>query len=157
MTSFVKERLKTLDIVLPEASAPVANYVPFVVAGGQIFVSGQIPVVNGSVEGRVGKVGKDFTISEAKDIARICALNILAQVSVAVKGDLERVSCVKLGVFVHATEDFIQHAEVANGASDLMVAVLGDKGKHARFSVGAACLPQGVAVEIDAIFSVDIS
>lgn len=154
MTSAVEKRLQTLGIVLPQASAPVANYVPFVITGGHIFVSGQIPILQGSVDGRVGKVGKDFTIEEAKDIARICGLNILAQVSAAVKGDLDRVSCVKLGVFVCATDDFTQHAEVANGASDLMVSVLGDKGKHARFAVGAPCLPRGVAVEVDAIFSI---
>lgn len=151
----VKKRLEALKITLPKTAVPVANYVPFVINGKQIFISGQVPVIDGSIEGRVGKVGKDFTVSQAQAIARICALNVVAQLSSAVNGNLETVSCIKLGVFVNATDDFIQHSDVANGASDLMVELFGDKGKHARFAVGAPSLPRGVAVEVDAVFAID--
>lgn len=148
----VQSRLQELNIVLPQTSAPVANYVPYVISGNMIYVSGQVPIVQGTVEGNIGKVGQDFNIEEAQDIARICALNLVAQVHSAVKGKLDAVRCVKLGVFVNCTEDFIDHPQVANGASDLMVEIFGEKGKHARFAVGASSLPRGVAVEVDGVF-----
>lgn len=151
----VQDRLKKLQLTLPKTSAPIANYVPFVVSGKHIFISGQVPLVEGSVEGRVGKVGREFNVEEAKKIARICALNIIAQVNEAVKGELDKVYCIKLGVFVNSTDDFTQHPDVANGASDLMVEVFGDKGRHSRAAVGAPSLPRGVAVEIDAVFGVE--
>jgi enamine deaminase RidA (YjgF/YER057c/UK114 family) len=150
----VQDRLKQAGIILPKASSPVANYVPFVVSGKQIFISGQVPVIEGSIEGRTGKVGKDFTVEQAQKIARICALNVIAQLQEAVKGALDTVYCIKLGVFVNATDDFTQHSDVANGASDVMVEVFGEKGKHARFAVGAPSLPRGVAVEVDAVFGI---
>lgn len=148
----VKQRLQALNITLPQASAPVANYVPYILSGKQILISGQIPVVKGSVEGYVGKVGQDLNNEEAKEIAKICALNIIAQVNEASHGRLDEVRCLKLGVFVNCTEEFTQHSDVANGASDLMVEIFGEKGKHVRFAVGASSLPRGVAVEIEAIF-----
>ncbi len=150
----VTERLKTLNITLPNPSAPAANYVPYVVSGKQIFISGQVPLVNGSVEGHTGIVGKDITVEQAKTIARICGLNIIAQVAAATEGKLDHVRCVKLGVFVNSISEFTQQPEVANGASDLMVDVFGEKGKHARFAVSAPALPRGVAVEVDAIFEI---
>lgn len=149
--SKVIERIKSLGIELPDASAPAANYVPYTQDGNCLYISGQIPQINGKFSDHVGKVGVDFTTEEAKKIARICGLNIIAQVNEAVN-DLDMVQCIKLGVFVNSTPDFIQHPEVANGASDLMVEVFGEHGKHSRFAVGASSLPRGVAVEVDAIF-----
>ena len=151
----VTERLRTLQIELPSLSAPVANYIPYSICGDLIYVSGQVPLVNGGLEGVTGKVGHDIDTQQAKKIARICGLNIIAQVNEAVSGELDQVRCIKLGVFVNATDDFTAHPEVANGVSDLMVEVFAEKGKHARFAVGAGSLPRGVAVEVDAIFAIE--
>jgi len=150
-----QENLKKLGIDLPVPAKPAANYVGYQRIGNQIIVSGQIPFVNGSTEGQVGKLGADCDIEKAKGVARVCGINILAQVNDAVGGKLEKVRCVRLGVFVNSTPDFTQHPAVANGTSDLMVEVLGEKGKHARFAVGVAALPFGVAVEADALFEVE--
>lgn len=148
------EKLASLGITLPSPAAPVANYVGFAKSGNQVFVSGQIPLENGKVQ-FVGKVGSQISAEDAKKAARICAINILAQMNVACEGDLERiVRCVKLGIFVNGDADFKEHPEVANGASDLMVEVLGDAGRHARAAIGAGSLPRGVSVEIDAIFEI---
>lgn len=152
--SAIAKKLEELNIQLPNAAAPAANYVPYVISGKQIFISGQIPQINGEFQGNVGKVGREFDVEQGRNIARICGLNLIAQVQAAA-GDLDKVRCVKLGVFVNATDDFTQHPEVANGASDLMVEAFGDKGKHARFAVGVPCLPRGVAVEVDAVFEIE--
>ena len=153
----VTEKLEELNLTLPKAAAPAANYVPYVISGNHIYVAGQIPFLNGE-EMHLGKVGENLSAEEVIEAARACALNILAQVDAAVDGDWSRVErCVKLGGFVNCTPEFTNHPIVINGASDLMVAVLGDAGKHARFAVGAASLPRGVAVEIDAIFSLSSS
>lgn len=154
MPGRVEEKLAELGIALPEPSIPAANYVPFTVAGSLVFIAGQIPF-----EGRkiwhIGKVGVEIDASGAQEAARLCGLNLIAQLKVACGGDLDRVRrCVKLGVFVNATASFTRHPEVANGASDLMVAVFGDAGRHARFAVGAGSLPRGVAVEVDGIFEI---
>ncbi len=155
MAGQVDARLKELGITIPEAAAPAANYVPYTISGNQVFVSGQVPFVDGKIQYR-GKVGKDFTTDEAADCARVCALNILAQVKAACDGDLDRVvRCVKLGGFVNCIDGFAEQPKVINGASDLMVDVLGDKGRHARFAVGTNALPLNVAVEIDAIFEIN--
>ncbi len=117
-------------------------------------MSGQIPFVAGKVEG-VGKVGKDLTTEQAKAIARICAINLIAQAKAACDGDLDRVTrVVKLGGFVNCVDGYSEQPEVINGASDLMVAAFGDQGRHARFAVGTNSLPRGVAVEVEAIFEV---
>jgi len=150
----VDARLRELGIELPEAPAPAANYVPWVRAGALVFVSGQIPMVDGK-PGFVGKLGEDMSVEEGQAAARTCALALLAQVKVACDGDLDRVvRCLKLGGFVNCAPDFTDHPKVINGASNLMVDVLGDAGRHARFAVGAASLPFGVAVEVDGIFEV---
>jgi enamine deaminase RidA (YjgF/YER057c/UK114 family) len=152
--SKIEENLQALNITLPAPLAPVANYVGFVKSGNQVFVSGQLPIENGEVK-FVGKVGSKVSADDAKKAARLCAINLLAQVKMACDGDLQRVvRCVKLGVFVNADADFTDHPLVANGASDLMVEVLGDAGKHARAAVGSGSLPRGVAVEVDAIFEI---
>jgi enamine deaminase RidA (YjgF/YER057c/UK114 family) len=155
MTGAVDARLKDLGIDLPSAAPPAANYVPFVVTGNHVYVSGQVPLGPDGNLHYQGKVGAEFTMEEGQEAAQLCALNILAQVKAACDGDLDRVvRCVKLGGFVNCPPDFQQHPAVINGASDLMVAVLGDKGRHARFAVGAANLPFNVAVEIDAVFEI---
>ena len=155
MAGVIEARLRDAGIELPPAPAPAANYVPFVVTGNQVFVSGQVPFV-GSERHFIGRVGEEYGVEEAQQAARTVALNIIAQVKVACGGDLDRVvRCVKLGGFVNCTPDFLQHPQVINGASDLMVEVFGDKGRHARYAVGAPSLPFNVAVEIDAVFEID--
>lgn len=150
----IEQALENLGLELPQVASPAANYVPYVVSGNQIFVAGQIPFLNGE-KMNMGRLGDDLGIEDGQKAAQACALNILAQVGAAVEGDWSRVrKCIKLGAFVNCTPDFTDHPAVVNGASDLMVAVLGEKGKHARFAVGASSLPLGVAVEIDAIFEI---
>lgn len=154
MTDTPESRLAALNLVLPQVAPPAANYVPYVVSGSQLFVAGQIPFLNGE-KLHIGRLGAPLTVEQGQDAARACALNILAQAKAAVGGDWNKIiRCVKLGVFVNGTPDFDQQPAVANGASDLMVAVLGDKGRHARAAVGVASLPFGVAVEIDAVFEI---
>jgi len=151
MAGRIEARLKELGIELPKASAPAANYVPWVVTGNQVFISGQVPFWNGELTS-IGRLGDDFEIEDGQKTARICALNIIAQLRVACDGDLDRVTrIVKLGCFVNCTADFTKHPVVANGASDLMVEIFGDAGRHARFAVGTNVLPMGVAVEVDCV------
>lgn len=150
----IEEKLKSLGITVPQAAAPVANYVGFVKTGSQVLVSGQLPLENGELK-YVGKVGSQISPEDAKKAARICAINLISQIKSACGGDLEKVvRCVKLGIFVNADADFTGHPAVANGASDLMVEVFGDAGKHARAAVGSGSLPLGVCVEVDAIFEI---
>lgn len=152
----IAARLKELGYELPAAAAPAANYVPYVISGNQVFVAGQIPYLNGKAMHQ-GRVGENFSVEQGVEAARACALNILAQVNAAVGGDWSRVKrCVKLGGFVNCTPDFTDHPEVINGASNLIVEAMGDAGRHARFAVGAPTLPRGVAVEIDAVFEIEI-
>lgn len=154
MTGATHTRLETLKITLPQAAAPAANYVPYVISGKHLFIAGQIPFLNGEAM-HIGKVGDDYTPEQAIEAARACGLNIIGQVNAALDGDLDRVvRCIKLGGFVNCTPGFTDHPKVINGASDLMVDVFEERGKHARFAVGAPSLPLGVAVEIDAIFEV---
>lgn len=153
MGNQIEARLKQQGIELPNAAAPAANYVPFVQSGNLLFISGQIPFWNGDLKW-IGKVGQDYTVEQGQQAARMVCLNIIAQVKAAV-GDLDRVvRCVKLGGFVNCIDGFEQQPQVINGASDLMVEVFGDGGKHARFAVGVNALPRNVAVEIDALFEV---
>lgn len=147
-------RLAALKIELPHPAAPAANYVPTVIAGNLLFVAGQITIFNGELR-HLGKLGADIDIGTGKQAARLCGLNIISQARAALGGSLDRVKrCVKVGGFVNCTPDFIDHPQVVNGASDLMVEVFGDAGKHARFAVGAVSLPRGVSVEVDAIFEI---
>lgn len=148
----IRKNLEAMGLDLPAVSAPAANYVPFVKSGSLLFVAGQIPFLNGTPMHQ-GKVGQDLTAEQGAEAAKACALNILAQVDAAVDGDWGKVArCVKLGGFVNCTPDFTGHPAVLNGASDLIVAVMGEAGRHARFAVGAPSLPRGVAVEVDAVF-----
>lgn len=147
-----EKKLNAMGITLPTPAIPVANYVGFVKTGNQVFISGQLPLLDGKLQG-IGKVGKEINGEDAKKLARLCAINIIAQLKVACNGDLDRVEqCVKLGIFVNGEENFKDHPVVANGASDLIAEVFGDAGKHARAAVGSGSLPFGVAVEVDAIF-----
>jgi len=152
MAGQITTRLAELGIDLPEPSAPAANYVPYVVSGNLVFVSGQLPVWNGDFR-FIGKVGADFSLEEGIEAARLCGINLIAQARDAAGGDLDRIKrVVKLGGFVNAGPDFTDHPKVINGASDLMANVFGEAGKHARFAVGAVSLPLGVAVEVDGVF-----
>lgn len=151
----LQTKLEAAGFSLPEAAAPAANYVPYVISGNTVFVSGQIPFLNGE-KMHLGCVGKDLTTEQGVEAAQACALNILAQVNDAVGGDWSKVKrCVKLGGFVNSTPDFTDQPSVINGASNLIAEVMGDAGKHARFAVSAPSLPLGVAVEIDAIFEIE--
>ena len=153
--SKIDDRLQELGITLPAAPQPGGSYAPVVLASGMAFVAGQIPAVDGKI-GYTGAVGRDADEDSARAAARTCALNILAALRSALDGDLDRVRrCVKLGVFVQCVEGFDRQPEVANSASDLMLQVFGEAGRHARFAVGANALPRNVTVEIDAIFEID--
>lgn len=151
MTGTIDARLSDLGITLPVAAAPVANYVPFVQTGAQLYVSGQISAdENGPIR---GKLGADLDVAAGAAAARRCALSLIAQARAACGGDLDRVvRVVKLVAFVNSTADFTDQPKVVNGASDLFVEIFGDAGRHARSAVSAASLPLGVAVEIDAVF-----
>lgn len=154
MSGRIDARLKELGITLPATPAPAANYVPWVRTGVLVFIAGQITMGPKGLE-YVGIVGKDFDVDEGRQAARLCAINILAALKGALDGDLDRVKrCVKVTGFVNAVPGFSQHPEIINGASDLLVEVLGDAGRHARAAVGAGSLPRNVAVEVDAIFEV---
>lgn len=149
----IADRLNQLGIALPEPAKAVANYVPFVRSGSLIYISGQLS--NDAAGGIKGTVGADVSPERAQEAARMCGVNLLAQMSAALDGDLERVvRIVKLGGFVQAAGDFEAIPAVINGCSDLMVEVFGDKGRHARSAVGVYRLPLGFAVEVDAIVEV---
>ncbi|MBB3890427.1 enamine deaminase RidA (YjgF/YER057c/UK114 family) [Phenylobacterium haematophilum] len=151
--SKVEERLSALGLTLPQPNPPVANYVPFVRAGDLVHISGQVSVDAGG--GIRGTVGEDVDMETAKAAARLCGINLIAQMKAACDGDLDRVvRVVKLGGFVQAGPDFLEIPQVVNGASDLMVEAFGDTGKHARSAVGVYRLPLGFSVEVDAVVQV---
>ncbi len=153
MSGTIDQRLEELEIVLPTPAAPVANYVGFVRSGRLLFVSGQVCLANGALVA-AGKLGGTVTIEQGQAAARACAINVLAQVKAAL-GDLDKVvRVVRLGGFVNATPDFLDAPKVMNGASDLMVAVFGEKGRHARTTVGVAALPSDAAIEVEGTFEV---
>jgi enamine deaminase RidA (YjgF/YER057c/UK114 family) len=154
MSTRIEERLKELGLELPKASAPGANYIPFVRTGNLVFVSGQVCQWNG--ERRfIGKLGREFTLEQGQEAARLCALNVIAQLQLAIEGDLNRlVRCVRVGGYVNSAPDFLNHPQVINGASDLFVAVLGENGRHSRTAIGVSALPYDVAVEVDAVFEI---
>lgn len=147
-------KLSSLGLELPTVTMPAANYVPYVISGNLIYFSGTLPMKDGKPQ-FVGKVGEEFTIEQGQECARLCLLNILSHLKNALGGDLGKVKrVIRVGVFVNAPASFTDHPKVANGASDLMVGVFGDSGKHARFAVGVSGLPFGVAVEVDATFEI---
>ena len=153
MAGRIEARLAELKIELPKAAIPVANYVPVVTAGDLAFVSGQVTIWNGEFQ-YTGRLGQEFKIEEGQAAARLCALNVIAQLKNAL-GDLDRVKrCAKLTVFINSANEFTDQPKVANGASDLMVEVFGDRGRHARSTVGVAALPADAAVEVEGLFEV---
>lgn len=154
MAGEIDARLAELGIDVPEAAAPVANYVGYVQTGNLVFVSGQVTVKDGERH-HVGKLGDSISVEEGRAAARLCAINVIAQVKAACGGDLDRVQrVIKLTGFVNSTPDFTEQPQVINGASDLMVEVFGDKGRHSRAAVSAGALPLGVAVEVEAVVEI---
>lgn len=151
--SAIEAKLSELGITLPDVAAPAANYVPYVVAGDMVYVSGQISM---NEDGLIlGKMGADLSTEEGAAAAKTCAINLLAALKAACDGDIDRlVRVVKLVGFVNSTADYTEQPKVINGASDFLVEALGDKGRHARSAVSAGALPLGVAVEIEGIFQI---
>jgi len=151
----ISDRLAELGIDLPGAPNPVANYQPYVVSGNFVFLSGQVTIWNGELQYQ-GKIGRDLTVEQGYEAARMCGLNLIAQVRAACDGDLDRVKrVVKLGAFVNCVDDFTDHPNVVNGASDLMAEVFGDAGRCTRTNAGVPSLPLGFAVEIDGVFEIE--
>lgn len=154
MAGETEARLKALDLVLPQVTLPVADYISFLHLDGQLFVAGQLPLKDGKLA-VAGTLGAGLDLTQGQEAARLCGLNILAQAKAAL-GDLDRImQCLRLNGFVNAAPGFLDHSKVINGASEIIVKVLGQKGRHTRIAVGCSSLPLGAAVEIDAIFAVD--
>ncbi len=153
MAETAEARLAQLGVVLPTPAAPVANYVPAVESRGMLYVSGQLPMGPDGLA-FAGKVGREVSPEQARAAARLCAINVLAQARAAL-GDLERIArVVKLTGFVNAVPEFADHGKIMNGASDFLVEALGDRGRHARSSVGMGSLPLDAAVEVEAIIEI---
>lgn len=154
MGETIEKRLSDLGVTLPAAAAPAANYVPFMASGNLVFTAGQLPLKDGKLIA-TGLLGRDVDVAAGKEAAKQCAINILAQAKAAL-GDLEKIKrLVKITVFVASSSDFTEQHLVANGASDFLVAALGERGKHARSAVGVASLPLNAAVEIEAIIETE--
>lgn len=150
----IEQNLERLGITLPTAQAPAANYVPFVQTGNLVVISGQLPMMDGKLI-YSGKLGEHLRLEDGQDAARLCGINLLAQLRDALSGNLGRIErCVRLGGFVSCTAEFTQQPQVINGASDLIAEALGDRGKHARAAVGCPSLPFDAAVEVEGMFEV---
>ncbi len=153
--SDVNAALAKLDLTIPDVVTPLGNYVGFTISGRTVYVSGQLPIQDGKVK-VTGRLGDGVTVEQGYDAARLCAINLLAQLKAACGGDLGRVRKVlRLGGFVSVGNGFVDAPKCINGASDLMVAVFGDSGRHARFAVGVASLPANAAVEVDGTFEIE--
>ncbi len=154
MSATIEARLKELGITLPQAAAPAANYVPYVISGSHLYISGQLPMEGGKVA-VTGHLGDGVDVQTGQRAAELCAINILAQASAALGGDLGRITrVVKLNGFIASVPTFVEQHLVMNGASNLIATILGDAGKHARAAVGMAALPFNAAVEIDAVIEI---
>ena len=150
----IDSKLESLGLTLPPSVMPAANYVPYTVSGNMVFVSGTLPMKDGKPQD-IGKLGKEFSVEQGQQTAKLCGLNILGHLKAACGGDLDRVKkVVRMGIFVASAEGFTDQPKVANGVSDMMVEIFGEVGKHARFAVGVAELPFGCAVEVDATFEI---
>lgn len=155
MDESIEERLARMGVTLPAAAAPAANYLPFVLERGLLYISGQLPVDASGVAVR-GRLGDSVAVTEAREAARLCAVNVLAQAKTALSGDLERIRrVVRITGFVASVPGFAEQHLVVNGASDFLVEALGERGKHARAAVAVAGLPLDAAVEVDAIIAID--
>ena len=149
-----EENIKKLDLIIPEMPTPMANYVPFKVADNTVYVSGQGPVVDGKIV-YSGKVGKEISEEEGIKAAELCCINIVSALKTSLNGDWDRLDTfLKLGAFVNCDENFTDQPKIINGASDLLVSIFGDRGRHARFAVGSNSLPFNISVEIDAIIKI---
>ena len=149
-----EENIKKLDLIIPEMPTPMANYVPFKVAENTVYVSGQGPVVDGKII-YSGKVGKEISEEDGIKAAELCCINIVSALKTSLNGDWDRLDTfLKLGAFVNCDENFTDQPKIINGASDLLVSIFGDKGRHARFAVGSNSLPFNISVEIDAIIKI---
>lgn len=154
MSDIIEARLTAAGITLPEAAAPAANYVPYVISGSLLYLSGQLPIEGGKIA-VTGLLGADVPLEDGQRAAQLCAINILAQAKAALGGDLGRIArVIKLNGFVASAPGFVEQHLVINGASNLIAEILGDAGKHARAAVGMAALPLNAAVEIDAIMEI---
>ncbi len=154
MAGKIESRLVELGIELSDAPAAVSNYMPYVVSGNLVFISGQVTIWNGEFQ-FIGKLGDDLSIEQGYEAARMCGLNLISQVRAACDGDLDRVKkVVKLGAFVNSVPGFNDLPQVVNGASDLMIEIFGDAGRCTRTNVGVSSLPLGFAVEIDGVFEI---
>jgi enamine deaminase RidA (YjgF/YER057c/UK114 family) len=152
--SKIEARLKTLGVTLAALPPAAAAPVPYKVSGNTVYISGQVPLQDGEIK-YIGKLGRDMNLETGRAAARLCAINVVAALKAACGGDLDRVTqCLKLTVFQNCTADYTQQPEVAHGASDFMVEVFGEAGRHARSAVGMGSLPRGVAVEVEAIFEI---
>jgi enamine deaminase RidA (YjgF/YER057c/UK114 family) len=155
MANIIDQRLKELNIELDGASVPAGSYVPYVITNNLVFISGQLPFINGKLTIK-GKVGDNVSLDDAVKMSEACAKALLSQLKAACNGNLDKVNkVVKLGGFVASAPNFTDQPKVINGASDLIVNIFGDKGKHSRFAVGVAALPLNVPVEIDGIFEIE--
>ena len=155
MANIIDQRLKELNIELDDASVPAGSYVPYVITNNLVFISGQLPFINGKLTIK-GKVGDNVSLDDAVKMSEACAKALLSQLKAACNGNLDKVNkVVKLGGFVASAPNFTDQPKVINGASDLIVSIFGDKGKHSRFAVGVAALPLNVPVEIDGIFEIE--
>ena len=151
----IENKLKELNIIIPDAPTPVGAYVAYKVIKNLVFISGQLPV---GPDGNIikGKLGKDLSLEKGQEAAKLCAINLIAQAKKAVGGDLNKIkNCVKITGFVNSSEDFVDQPKVLNAASELISSIFGDNGKHARAAVSSNSLPLGIAVEIDAIFEIN--
>ena len=154
MTNIIENKLKELNITLDEASKPAGSYVPYVISNNLVFISGQLPFIDGEITIK-GKINKDVSIDDGIKMAEVCAKALLSQLKAAYNGDLDKViKVVKLGGFVASSPDFTDHPKIINGASDLIVKIFEEKGKHSRFAVGVASLPLNAPVEIEGIFEI---
>lgn len=154
MTNIIENKLKELNITLDEASKPAGSYVPYVISNNLVFISGQLPFIDGEITIK-GKINKDVSIDDGIKMAEVCAKALLSQLKAACNGDLDKViKVVKLGGFVASSPDFTDHPKIINGASDLIVKIFEEKGKHSRFAVGVASLPLNAPVEIEGIFEI---
>ena len=155
MANIIDQRLKELNIELDDASVPAGSYVPYVITNNLVFISGQLPFINGQLTIK-GKVGDNVSLDDAVKMSEACAKALLSQLKAACNGNLDKVNkVVKLGGFVASAPNFTDQPKVINGASDLIVNIFGDKGKHSRFAVGVAALPLDVPVEIDGVFEIE--
>jgi len=156
MPHFIDERLTKLGVTLPDAPSPAANYLPYIVTGNQVLIAGQAAVVDGKHK-FIGRIGAEVSVADGREAARLAAINVLAQVKAACSGDWSKLArCLRICGYLNATPEFADHPQVLDGASDFLVAALGDAGKHVRSVLGVSSLRSGTALVIDAVFEINL-